>query len=204
MVKWFKICPFCANKIKTNAIKCQYCHEFLNNDEFKQNNHNETRTMTAKDTYRREKTDILNLRNVSLTLTIRWHYFDYNKDQIFYKEHIKSRFWYYWRKIGIVLLFLCWGMILWIIPLILLFGPKRIKCLCVSEEWIWCNCYGHWVFHRRFIFINYSDIESVNIFWNTVKISGKNEFSFNDILEIEKLNKTLKKYKYKITNINKK
>lgn len=35
MKKWFKECPFCANEIKEEAIKCQYCHEFLNKKEEK-------------------------------------------------------------------------------------------------------------------------------------------------------------------------
>ena len=33
MKKWYKLCPFCANEIKEKAIKCQYCWEFLNNEE---------------------------------------------------------------------------------------------------------------------------------------------------------------------------
>lgn len=35
MKKWFKECPYCANEIKEGAIKCQYCHEFLNKDDKK-------------------------------------------------------------------------------------------------------------------------------------------------------------------------
>ena len=33
MKKGYKECPFCANKIKEKAIKCQYCWEFLNKEE---------------------------------------------------------------------------------------------------------------------------------------------------------------------------
>ncbi len=33
MKKWFKECPFCKNEIKEKAIKCQYCWEFLSEDE---------------------------------------------------------------------------------------------------------------------------------------------------------------------------
>lgn len=35
MEKRYKICPFCANKIKNGAIKCQYCKEFLNKKDSK-------------------------------------------------------------------------------------------------------------------------------------------------------------------------
>ena len=148
--------------------------------------------------------EILIKRNVPLQQTIRWKHFDYRKDQIFYKWNIPSRLWYYWWRIGVVVLFLYWGVILWIIPLILLFAPKRIKCLCISEEWIWCNCYGHWILHSRFIFVNYNDISSVIIDWNTIEIVGKKQIIFDNILEIEKLNSTLHNYQYTITNINKK
>ena len=36
MKKWYKECPFCKNEIKKEAIKCQYCWEWLeeNNNEY--------------------------------------------------------------------------------------------------------------------------------------------------------------------------
>lgn len=29
MKKWYKLCPYCANEIRSWAIKCQHCHEDL-------------------------------------------------------------------------------------------------------------------------------------------------------------------------------
>ena len=46
MKKWYKKCPYCANKIKEWAVKCSFCEEFLDgrktNNEDK-NKHNEKR-----------------------------------------------------------------------------------------------------------------------------------------------------------------
>lgn len=33
MKKWYKECPFCANEIKKKAIKCQFCGEWLSDNE---------------------------------------------------------------------------------------------------------------------------------------------------------------------------
>ena len=36
MKKWYKLCPYCCNEVKKDAIKCQYCKEFLNKEEKKE------------------------------------------------------------------------------------------------------------------------------------------------------------------------
>lgn len=38
MKKWYKLCPYCANEIKEQAIKCQFCHEFIEKDTSSTNN----------------------------------------------------------------------------------------------------------------------------------------------------------------------
>jgi len=32
MKKNFIECPFCKNEIREGAVKCQYCHEYLNKE----------------------------------------------------------------------------------------------------------------------------------------------------------------------------
>lgn len=43
-MEWYKSCPYCDNRIKEEAVKCQYCHEFLDknieNNELKTNSFN--------------------------------------------------------------------------------------------------------------------------------------------------------------------
>lgn len=41
MKNWYKLCPFCANEIKKEAIKCQFCHEFLDNNSLEDRDKNE-------------------------------------------------------------------------------------------------------------------------------------------------------------------
>ncbi len=33
MKKGYEVCPYCANEVKEWSIKCQYCHEFLRDNE---------------------------------------------------------------------------------------------------------------------------------------------------------------------------
>lgn len=78
----------------------------------------------------------------------------FKKWEIFYADRGWSeRSWrgYYWRRLGIVIFLLLWGVIPWLIPLYLLFWrtKPRNRRLFVNKDYIWRKGWFRFIFTGR-------------------------------------------------------
>lgn len=195
------VCINCKSLIEEWEEKCSHCWLELiwnlpNNDEY-----------------------VKNLRKlIYVDYDINWQKiedkFNYYKNEVFYKNDIPSKFNYYFRRYLVVICFLLLGVILWIIPLCLLFGGKkpRNKYLLVKKDVIWIY-EKWWIRSDNKDFFSKSDITGI-----TVKLGNKSKKNsvniyikcdddkrkdypsgiFHNVYELDKLVETLNKYWYNV------
>lgn len=197
MKKWCKQCPYCGEEIRVIAKKCRFCWEFLDKGDFK--------SREIKDIIVDEYT-----KNLMKVITIKDEVFEQSKNQIFYRDNIPTKIWYYrWRiLITIILLFIWiwpWLILLWI----LFFEIKpRNRFLLINDDVIWW--YNKWYFvmwawsnknliNKRNVYKIEIDKSKNAICVNRMtKRYKRKSFYFNKIHNLDTLIKVLKNQWYKL------
>ncbi len=117
MKKWYKLCPFCANEIKEQAIKCQFCNEWLNKDLKGVNKIQETQEVVVKNEVQKTKQNKKEIEETPIK----------NEDDATKYEWIYRKSWRYRRLVGVVLTLMpaLWILLSWEIDQLLLESPIR-------------------------------------------------------------------------------
>ncbi len=138
--------------------------------------------------------------------------FEYDKDQIYYKNNVITWFKYWWWRVLILVVCLCCWVLPWIIPLCLLFADRkpRNKFILKDDDWVWfLEKWSVLMFPTKKSYLNKDEVEFINtnennnLIWIYKKKKNwwcKRAFVFSDIYEFEKLVEALKKQWYMIKN----
>ncbi len=136
--------------------------------------------------------------------------FEYEKNQIYYKNNVVMGFRYRRRRVLILLVFLCFWLIPWIIPLCILFANRKPwnKFFLLNDEWVWfLEKWSFLMYPTKKQYIKKEDIDFINsnkndnlicVYTKEKKWWYKRAFVFYDIYKFDNLIEELKKQWYKL------
>ena len=136
--------------------------------------------------------------------------FEYNKNQVYYKNNVVMGAKYWWWRILILVVCLCFWVIPWIIPLCMLFANRKPwnKFVLKDNEWIWfLERWSQLMYPTKKKYVNKEDVEFINtnekdnLIWVYKKKKNwwfKRAFVFSDIYQFDKLIMELKKQWYMV------
>ena len=138
--------------------------------------------------------------------------FEYDKNQVYYKNNVVTWFKYWrWRVLILIACLCCW-VLPWIVPLCVLFANRKPwnKFVLKDDEWIWfLEKWSILMYPTKKAYFNKDEIEFINtnekdnLIWVYKKKKRwwyKRAFVFADIYEFDKLVSALKKQWYTIKN----
>lgn len=136
--------------------------------------------------------------------------FEYDKNQVYYKDNVVTWFKYWWWRVLILLACLCCWVLPWIVPLCVLFANRKLwnKFVLKDNEWLWfLKKWSILMYPTKKQYLNKDEVDFVNINEkdNLIGVYKKKKnwwykraFVFSDIYKFDKLIEELKKQGYMI------
>ena len=138
--------------------------------------------------------------------------FEYDLDQVYYKNNVVTWFKYWRWRVLILLACLCCWVLPWLVPLCILFANRKPwnKFILKDDEWVWfLEKWSFLMYPTKKSYFNKDEVEFINInerdnlIWVYKKKKRwwyKRAFVFADLYEFDKLVLALKKQGYTIKN----
>ncbi len=138
--------------------------------------------------------------------------FEYDLDQVYYKNNVVTWFKYWRWRVLILLACLCCWVLPWLVPLCILFANRKPwnKFILKDDEWVWfLEKWSFLMYPTKKSYFNKDEVEFINInerdnlIWVYKKKKRwwyKRAFVFADLYEFDKLVSALKKQGYTIKN----